>query len=277
MNKKVFSIIIPLYNKQKYIEGTLKSIDAQRLGDFVEIDLVVVDDASTDNSFSIVDDFVFTNSAVKKTLLKTGENIGVARALNYGFTRASGDYVSFFDADDLYLPNAIDVLVTYLNSGHNWVVGNEVKVDEESRLLYSDVSYYSGKVLDKAREPEDIASAYLNLEFFKHLHPAGFKREIFGTELPLNENFRSSYDIFLQVILLKDGISPFFIPDTICAYRLATDSSLLMSSMKSGQKIKDLLQFKELFFYRLNERQQTGLEKLIDYYKKVYAKINEKS
>lgn len=98
-----FSVIIPLYNKEAYIEETLNSIaDQQKAVD----EIIIVDDASTDNSLAIVKAYLpimaekLTNTKVQ--VIELTENRGPGFARNKGLMAASGEIISFLDADDLY-------------------------------------------------------------------------------------------------------------------------------------------------------------------------------
>lgn len=90
----LFSVIIPLYNKEKYIEKTIQSVLDQNFRDF---EIVVVNDGSTDNSAVIV-----ARMHDPRIRLITKENAGVAAARNTGIRSAEGKYICFLDADDLW-------------------------------------------------------------------------------------------------------------------------------------------------------------------------------
>lgn len=95
MRKTSISVIIPLYNKEKYIQASIESVLAQE-GYFREI--VVIDDGSTDSGHAIV-----ARMNDNRIRLVRQPNSGVSAARNRGVKEASGDYVAFLDADDMYL------------------------------------------------------------------------------------------------------------------------------------------------------------------------------
>ncbi len=102
-NKLPFiSVIIPLFNKEKYIESTIKSVLSQRETSF---EIVVVDDGSTDHSGDIV-----KNIGDARIHLYRKPNGGVSSARNYGITKARGQFIFFLDADDEILKNSFDIL-----------------------------------------------------------------------------------------------------------------------------------------------------------------------
>lgn len=92
----LFSIIVPLYNKEKYIKDTINSVLLQTYTDF---EIIVINDSSTDNSLPIVQSI---ND--KRLRIYTKTNGGVSEARNYGIKRAKGEYICFLDADDLWKP-----------------------------------------------------------------------------------------------------------------------------------------------------------------------------
>lgn len=96
----MFSIIIPLYNKEASVAETLNSVLAQSFGDF---EVIVVDDGSTDESLSIVR--TFTDSRIK---VYSKTNGGVSHARNYGIERANKAYLAFLDADDSWDSNYLE-------------------------------------------------------------------------------------------------------------------------------------------------------------------------
>ncbi|WP_415060983.1 glycosyltransferase family 2 protein [Flavobacterium sp.] len=99
----IFSIIIPLYNKEKAIEKTLKSVFHQS---FTDYEVLVINDGSTDKSEEKVKRF----SDERLRLIST-ENKGVSQARNLGINEAKGKLIAFLDADDYWFPNHLEKLV----------------------------------------------------------------------------------------------------------------------------------------------------------------------
>ncbi|WP_297835602.1 glycosyltransferase family 2 protein [Pseudomonas sp.] len=101
------SIIAPCYNAEKYLEEALRSIFAQ---DYANVEVIIVDDGSTDNSYAML-------KALQNTYdfqLYTQHNQGVSAALNHGLTYAQGEYVSTPDLDDIMLPESVRIRADYL-------------------------------------------------------------------------------------------------------------------------------------------------------------------
>lgn len=104
MNPKV-SIIVPVYNMEKYLKRCINSILAQEFTDF---ELILSDDGSTDSSTEICEKYVKEDSRVK---LIHGTNKGVSHARNSALDIAKGEYIQFVDSDDWVAPNATGLLV----------------------------------------------------------------------------------------------------------------------------------------------------------------------
>ena len=103
------SIVIPLYNKENFIIDTLKSIRAQ---DFENWECIVIDDGSTDGSLKEVTDFCDAHSGNWK--IYSVPNGGQTKARNVGISHATGRYIAFLDADDLWVTNKLSYQFYYL-------------------------------------------------------------------------------------------------------------------------------------------------------------------
>lgn len=98
------SIIIPIYNAERWLSDLLQSISAQTIDDW---EAILVNDGSTDSSEEICNTFAAKDSRFK---LFTIENAGVSCARNFGLTRAQGEEIFFADADDMIHPKALEIL-----------------------------------------------------------------------------------------------------------------------------------------------------------------------
>ena len=101
------SVIVPVYNSAKHLTGTLDSLAAQTVKE--EIQIILVDDGSTDNSGSICDEFASRHT---DTVVIHRQNGGVSAARNAGLREATGEYIGFVDADDTVAPDYYENLLT---------------------------------------------------------------------------------------------------------------------------------------------------------------------
>lgn len=108
--KPLVSILIPCYNSEKWLAETIKSALAQT---WDNIEIIVVDDGSTDNSFAVAKHFEANGiKAISQT------NKGASAARNRAFQESKGDFIQYLDADDLLAPNKIELQVKLLLDGN---------------------------------------------------------------------------------------------------------------------------------------------------------------
>lgn len=100
------SVVIPAYNAAQFVGATISSVLAQTFGD---LEIIVIDDGSTDHTASVVASF-------EKAQYHHQPNRGPAAARNAGLRRARGEYVAFLDADDVWAPEMLDACVSVLDS-----------------------------------------------------------------------------------------------------------------------------------------------------------------
>lgn len=133
MDKLKLSIIIPVYNNEKFLENCLFSIQQQQLQ---EMEVLMIDDGSTDTSPKICQQFEHRDA---RFVYVRKENGGVSSARNLGLNKARGTYVTFIDSDDYIQADYLAHLVTQMDLGFGMVVcGYDVIQDgkvEETRIF----------------------------------------------------------------------------------------------------------------------------------------------
>lgn len=114
----ILSVIVPVYNVEHYVAETLDSVLNQTLR---ELEIIVVDDGSTDSSGEIVNEYATKDSRIR---VITKSNAGLGSARNTGIAVAKGKYLTFLDSDDTLPPSAYEDMVKTLNvTGSDFVVG----------------------------------------------------------------------------------------------------------------------------------------------------------
>ena len=101
---KMISVIVPVYNSEKFLKECLGSLLAQT---YADIEIIAVNDGSTDNSAAILNEFADKDNRVKIVSI---ENHGVSYARNVGIDNAMGEYICFVDSDDTIEPDALKIL-----------------------------------------------------------------------------------------------------------------------------------------------------------------------
>lgn len=109
------SILIPSYNSEKWLTETLQSCQAQT---WTNIEIIVVDDGSTDQSYEVAKSFQACNLKVLRQ-----ENKGASAARNNAYMQSKGDYIQYLDADDLLSPDKIEAQVKLLQNSDSELLG----------------------------------------------------------------------------------------------------------------------------------------------------------
>ena len=138
--EKLISIIVPVYNSEKYLEKCISSILNQT---YKNIEIIIVDDGSKDKSVEICDNFSKNNKNIK-VFHKKNEGVSIAR--NYGISKAKGDYILFIDSDDTIAKEMIYSLYNNLvDNDADISMCNIIRIDENGEY----VDEFNKKELDK--------------------------------------------------------------------------------------------------------------------------------
>lgn len=189
MNEKtMFSIIIPVYNAQHTIHRTLLSVLNQTYSDY---EVVIVDDGSTDNSATILEEF----NGNKKIKVISQKNGGVSSARNTGLKNCRGEYVLFLDSDDWLDDNSLLIFKENLNSfkdnSVDFIIGN---IEDERIRKITEYGFFSS---------EDIPSVIGQLEVsdnIGYLHNKCYRKEIIDNfNLHFQEGISMSEDLLFNL------------------------------------------------------------------------------
>lgn len=202
-NQLFISYIIPCYNVQEYLPRCLKSLTIQRIGDDLDIEFILVNDGSTDNTLSMLHDFVAKEARAKVIDQK---NQGVSAARNAGLYEAKGDFVFFLDSDDWLTEDASQILYdVYNNAEPDIIITNAYKIDEGALNVKKEWN----PCMDLRK------GTYGVLEFAHKVHrlPFSFKayrREmLMNHHISFNENLRVGevYAFFLDAMAFSQSIA----------------------------------------------------------------------
>ena len=127
LHKNIFSIIVPCFNGVKTIERTLLSLSKQS---FIDFEVIIINDASTDQSLDIIKKITSNDKRFK--ILNLKKNKGLSGARNEGLVFARGKYICFLDADDWWPSKKLEVYVKYFNEGYNFLYSDYTRVNEDT-------------------------------------------------------------------------------------------------------------------------------------------------
>lgn len=129
MSSPIISILVPVYNTEKYLRACLDSILAQT---FIDFEAVLVDDGSTDNSGDICDEYAAKDS---RFVVIHKKNEGVTKARVTAFEYSKGGYITFIDSDDYVANNYLEKLYEPVNKYQAEMVGCQFYLDFESKRI----------------------------------------------------------------------------------------------------------------------------------------------
>ena len=271
MNEMKFSIIIAVYNVEKYLEETIESVINQSIGFLQTTEIILVDDGSTDNSAVICKEYVKKYPQNIKYIYKT--NGGASSARNAGIKIASGKFFNFLDSDDLLHENALEKVYNFF-SKHSEIdmVTLPIECIERQQGLYHRYIKFGNKskVIDLEESPQDYVFS----------SAASFYRaEIFETN-KFNTNLKLAEDLYFNTTLyLRNPKFGFISPaDAVYYYRKRFSNNsitntneyaedwlvdtlefvykgLLKESKKKFKKVPEFLQY--IFIYNIVKRLDT--------------------
>ncbi len=198
------SIVIPIYNKEAYVEVCLKSLLEQ---DFQDFELIAVDDGSTDGSGDLCDRMAAKDQRIRVIHQKNG---GVTAARRRGVEEARGRYIMFVDADDMLLPHAMRVLHAAIE---------ETQADEVVGCYVTQ----KGRLGDSGRrgwqDPFSMIDDLLAVRNpFCILWGVIFRKELLDGCLNTSREVIEREDILMQIKCLVKRPKVFFIPDQVYLY-----------------------------------------------------------
>ncbi len=128
---EIVSIITPMFNSERFIELTIKSVQAQT---YQYWELLLIDDGSRDGSINIVTTLLDKDDRIH--LFRMQENQGPAKARNKGIKMACGRYIAFLDSDDLWLPEKLEQQLQFMHDNHSPLsFSSYQKIDEYGNLM----------------------------------------------------------------------------------------------------------------------------------------------
>ena len=176
------SIIIPVYNGEKYLQKCIESLINQT---YKNIEIIFLNDGSIDNSIKILQKY---QKKDKRITLINKENTGVSDTRNIGISKATGKYICFCDCDDEYSPNYIELMHnTAVKFNVDVVKCNYKVVDSSNNPISSgDISDISNKKYNSKEIKEIIIPRLLNgnIPCFSHL--IMIKKDALNSKFPLN-------------------------------------------------------------------------------------------
>ena len=209
----IVSVIIPVYNGERYLTETIESVIAQTE---VNWELIAVNDGSTDSSLVILEEY--GNKIPDRVQVITVENGGVSRARNTAVAAARGTYVAFLDQDDFWAPQKLQRQVEMFSRDKNIGISftNMTLIDENGMVFRENVLKFS-------RENRGNVFEHLIFDNFIPISSVMIKKELFKKIGGFDPRFSlaEDYDFLLKV---TQELSVDYIDEPLLLYREHGDS-----------------------------------------------------
>ena len=262
MNKPLISIIIPVYNVEKYLRDTLESIVKQTIG-HEKLQVIMIDDCSTDNSRDIMDEY--SNKYPNFISIKMKQCSGMAgKPRNEGLEIVDADYIMFIDSDDVYHEKACENMYNAITKQDvDMVTANYIYMDEDGTI-------WDNPVFNR----EEIKSFILNddefIKSFFILNNAIWNK-IFKTEYikKYNNKFLEGVpaeDAYFMFSYFFKAKKVYYFDEHIYCYRRRNGATLSASWNRNKKYFDDI----NIVFKAVSELFRK--ENRLDYYRYYYAK-----
>ena len=183
---KKISIIVPVYNVEKYVDNCISSILNQS---YKNIELIIIDDKSTDDSYEIISKY-----SKKAIILQNKKNSGLSYTRNVGLDKATGDYISFIDSDDYIPENFYEELINSIESNKSDISVCDINIIQGKK---NTLNTCGGDTIDEIINKPLVASSCNKLfkkEVFDGVRfEVGKINEDVGIIIPLLEKYKTSY------------------------------------------------------------------------------------
>ena len=228
LNKKV-SIIIPVYNVEKYISRCLDSILNNT---YKDIEIILVNDGSKDNSQKIIDEYKEKYADIIISVEQ--ENKGPAEARNLAMDIATGEYLMFVDSDDFVEKDYIEQYVSQLTEDYDMVIGGYYRTNDEKKL-------YEVRLKDEKWSMYMIMGPYARLykKSFLECHQIRFIKVNIGEDI----YFNLQANVSAQKVKIMDYVG----------YNLYINNSSISNTMHKDIKNVEIDKFLNLSYNRLKD------------------------
>lgn len=227
--KKRVTVLMPVYNASQFLDRSIKSILSSTFSDF---ELLIIDDGSTDNSEEIIK--TFNDSRIK--LVKNDHNY--IQSLNLGLKLAEGEYIARMDADDIMLPERLQIQVNLLDSKKDVDICSSWMMAFGGQKKYKPIISHAGYI--------DILDQFITKKKNPIYHPTVMIRKdvLERNSLKYNPEFNVSEDLRLWLDLGKLGNVFYVIPRFLHLYQLHQNQ--VSNTKRDLQKHQTEIMIKEL-------------------------------
>lgn len=202
------SVVMPVYNAEKYLDEAIQSILNQTYKDY---EFIIINDGSTDKSLSIIEKY---KDQDERIVLISRENRGIVASLNEGIQKAKGKYIARMDADDISMASRFEIQIAYMIKNSLDICGGDfVSINESTELL---------NAFNVPKTQDEILIAMTNTIAFAH--PSVVARREFLIQNNLLYRKVPAEDIDLWMRMYNLGAKFGNVDDIVLKYRIVPNS-----------------------------------------------------
>ncbi|MBF0523587.1 MAG: glycosyltransferase [Deltaproteobacteria bacterium] len=240
VEQSAVSVIMPVYNHEQYVAQAIESVLNQT---YEDLELIILDDASTDNSVEVIRPYL-TDRRVK--FFRQDKNLGSSETINNGIRMVQSNYVTIINSDDYYDPRRLEILVEAAGTGGKEFLATDIElVDADSRPITDKthwwLEWYEG-LKQIYYDTGDFLQAILQGNFLITTSNFFLKRSVYdGIGYFGSYKYLLDYDFILRFLSAnRDGIL-FLHDQKLLHYRLHGSNSIKENPLKANQENFDVL------------------------------------
>ena len=221
------SVIVPVYNHARWVKEALESVIAQT---GVTLELIIIDDASSDNSWGIVQEWSQQYPHLCIYLHQHKSNLGAPATLNEGLQRAQGDYLAILNSDDVWQPNRLARLLTLAeNEAFDFIATDVMLLDADSQRKEAREphwsAYFAGLKQD-LQQHQDLSATLLRGNLFISTSNFFWRRSLYQQVGGFAElRYVHDYEYLLRVLLAQAKVH-FVSEEVLLGYRLHDSNTI---------------------------------------------------
>lgn len=238
----LISVVMPVYNHEKYVVSAIRSIIEQ---DLRPLELIMIDDGSTDSSIKKIDDYLASQPLPDgvSVMFHSRPNRGAHHTINEGLTRARGEYLAILNSDDVFLPGRLSRCVGVAQAQRARMVFTYVNpIDDDGQPLSHD-HRWSAWYADVQMEELDIAPSLSSLLLRYNIAVSSgnlvFHRSVLS-DVGYFDDFRYAHDIdyVLRFCLLEE---PVILREKLYGYRVHTSNTIAESTERITREYAEIV------------------------------------
>ena len=263
--KELVSIIIPVYNSEKYLRDCLESIVNQT---YKNIEIILINDGSKDNSIKIINEYKEKDSRI---IVIDRENKGVLNTRIEGFKKANGKYITYVDSDDWIEKDAIEILYNKILEHSSDVVKCEFAYND-SKIANGNLNTKNDKFIKKDEFEPSFYDMYLVNMNIHTVWAQMFKKELLYKYIEdIDTSIAMGDDLEINIQLYKNIDSILFIPNTLYHYRYNNNS--ITNSVKVDNIKKNIIDITKSYYHLYTNIENYNIKDKMKYKQAVMAKI----